>query len=86
MNTTNALRKSEHVDINYGLDYERARERLNDYAGRAWRLYLAAKQMQKSEDEIASLREAYVAAQHKFKNLKRTDVAEIAAILGSDRA
>lgn len=86
MNSSNALRNTDNVDINHGLDYELARECLNDAAGRAWRQYLAAKQMHKPEDEITELRAAYVATQNDFKNLKRTDAAEIKAILAGGRA
>lgn len=85
MNNSNALRTTDHVDINYGLEYEVARENLNAAAGRAWRQYLAAKQMQKPEAEIVALREAYVETQHEFKNLKRTDTDAIAAILAGGR-
>jgi hypothetical protein len=86
MNSSNALRNTDHVDINHGLDYELARENLNAAAGRAWRQYLAAKQMQKPEAEIIELRAAYVETQNEFKNLKRTDTAAITAILAGGRA
>lgn len=64
-----------HVDINYGVDFERALERLHHTAGKIFRRYWKAKKGNGSDEEIARLRQAYVEA------LSRHDEAAIRAVL-----
>lgn len=70
-----------HVDINYGVDFERALERLDHAAGKRFREYLKAKKDNGSDVEIARLRQAYDAAQAEAKALSRHDEVAIRAVL-----
>lgn len=69
------------VDINYGVDFERALERLQHAAGKIFRQYWKAKHGNGSEEEIARLREAYVEAQREAEALSSRDDAAIKAVL-----
>jgi hypothetical protein len=70
-----------HVDINYGVDFERALERLDHAAGKCFREYWAAKKGSGSDEEIARLRQAYDDAQAEARALSRHDEAAIRAVL-----
>lgn len=70
-----------HVDINYGVDFERARERLDHAAGKIFREYLMAKKGNGSDEDIARLRQAYDDAQAQTRALSRHDEAAIRAVL-----
>lgn len=70
-----------HVDINYGVDFERALERLDHDAGKCFREYWKAKKGNGSDEEIARLRRAYDDAQAATKALSRHDEAAIRAVL-----
>lgn len=70
-----------HVDINDGVDFERALERLNHAARKIFREYLMAKKGNGSDEEIARLRQAYDEAQAETKALSRHDEAAIQAVL-----
>ena len=70
-----------HIDINYGVDFERARERLDHAAGKIFREYLMAKKGNGSDEALARLRPAYDAAQAATKALSRHDEAAIWAVL-----
>lgn len=69
------------VGINYGVDFERALERLHHDAGKMFRHYWAAKHGNGSEEEIAQLRQAYLDAQARTEALSRHDDAAIQAVL-----
>jgi len=57
-----------HVDVNTGVDFERARERLSAEAGRCFRRYRAVKaDVTSSPQEIAQARDAYLDAQASSK-------------------
>lgn len=76
MNTT------QHIEINTGLDFERARERLNNAAAAAFRTYTAAKQRPgASLEDVSEALQHYQALQRRAKSLRRTDAAEIEAAL-----
>lgn len=76
------MNTAQHVDINSGLDFERARERLNNAAGAAFRTYTAAKQRPTASlEEVTDALEHYQALQRKAKGLRRTDAEAIAAAL-----
>jgi len=62
---------SNDVDINYGVDFERALERLDHAAGKVFREYLMAKKGNGSNEEIARLRRAYDEAQAETQALSR---------------
>lgn len=68
------------IDINRGVDFERALARLKAAAGAAYRRYRFAKT---SCDDLATdnARKAYEAALARAKGLRRTDAAEIAKVL-----
>lgn len=70
-----------HVDINYGVDFERARERLDHAAGKCFREYWAAKKGNGSDEQIARLRQAYIEAQAETEALSRHDEAAIRVVL-----
>lgn len=73
---------TNHVDINYGVDFERARERLNDEAGRAFRVYLQTKSKADATPEaVDAARQAYDDANTAFRKLTRHDADTIARIL-----
>lgn len=77
-NMTNA----KHVDINHGLDFERAQERLNNVAGRFFRAYLNIKKSPSAtEQEKEAARNKYVDAMAQYKALKPTDTTTITEIL-----
>ncbi|HEX7817385.1 hypothetical protein [Dyella sp.] len=70
----------DRQDINYGVDFERAREHLDAEAGRLFRTYLAAKKSGTPED-IEQAIAGYEAAQRRAQALRPTDDAAIRAIL-----
>ncbi|MDO1530338.1 hypothetical protein QMK61_15985 [Fulvimonas sp. R45] len=70
----------DRQDINYGVDFERAREHLDAEAGRLFRVYLTAKKSGTSE-EIEQARTAYEAAHHRAQTLRPSDDASIRAVL-----
>ena len=70
-----------HVDINYGVDFERALECLHHTAGKIFRQYWKAKKGNSSEEEIERLRHAYIEAQAETEALSRHDEAAIQAVL-----
>lgn len=69
------------VDINHGVDFERALERLQHAAGKIFRQYREAKRGNGSEEEIERLRQAYIDAQHEAEALSSRDGAAIQAVL-----
>jgi hypothetical protein len=69
------------VDINYGVDFERALERLHHAAGKIFRRYWKAKHGNSSEEEIAQLRQAYIEAQREAEALSSRDEAAIKSVL-----
>lgn len=76
------MNTAKHIDINAGLDFERARERLNNAAGQAFRDYSAAKaRPNASLEDVAEALHHYQALQRKAKSLRRTDAAAISAAL-----
>lgn len=71
------------VDINAGLDYERARARLNQDAGRAFRQYMSLKNNPATSTAASeAARKAYVEASVEYKQLRFGDTVAIAEILG----
>lgn len=74
------------VDINYGVDFERALERLNHAAGKIFRQYWAAKHGNAGEAEVERLRQAYTEAQREVKALSSRDEAAIRAVLANQQA
>lgn len=75
---------AHHVDTDFGVDFERARARLDADASRTFRQYHNAKSNPRSDDvELESLKIAYIEARNDFHNLKPTDSAAIAAIVGA---
>lgn len=71
----------QEVDINYGVDFERAHERLSHIAGRLFRQYREAKHGNASEEAIARLRQAYLDVQREQEALSPRDAAGIQAVL-----
>jgi hypothetical protein len=71
----------EEVDINVGVDYERARERLNLVAGAHFRRLYQAKREQADEATIERLRQVYRKAQREMDALSPRDEAAIQAVL-----
>ena len=69
------------VDINYGVDFERALERLHHDAGKIFRQYWKAKHGNVGEAEVARLRQAYLDAQHEQQSLSPRDDGAIRTIL-----
>ncbi|MEI7038075.1 hypothetical protein [Fulvimonas yonginensis] len=69
------------LDINHGVDFERAWERLDRAAGKIFRDYWKAKKGNASEEEIERLRQAYDEAQARTHALSRRDEAAIKAVL-----
>ncbi|MGO4502615.1 MULTISPECIES: hypothetical protein [unclassified Dyella] len=69
------------VDINYGVDFERALERLHHAAGKIFRRYREAKRGNSSEEEIERLRQAYISVQDEAEALSPRDEAAIRAVL-----
>ncbi|NMW25876.1 hypothetical protein [Rhodanobacter soli] len=69
------------VDINYGVDFERALERLHHAAGKVFRQYWKAKHGNAGEAEVERLRQAHLDAQREVKALSSRDEAAIRAVL-----
>ena len=69
------------VDINYGVDFERALERLHHAAGKIFRQYREAKHGNADAAEIAQLRQDYLDAQRETEGLSPRDAAGIRAVL-----
>jgi RIO-like serine/threonine protein kinase len=69
------------VGINYGVDYERALERLHHAAGKIFRQYREAKHGNGSEEAIERLHQAYIEAQREAEALSSRDEAAIKAVL-----
>lgn len=72
----------DRQDINYGVDYERAIERLDADAGRLFRAYLVARKDGLPED-VELARAAYEAAQQRVQALRPSDAVAICAVLES---
>ena len=70
-----------HVDINFGVDYEVALERLNGIAGRLFTQYRATK-VGGTPEATEQARTAYVEAQERCKSLRPNDHETIRSILG----
>jgi hypothetical protein len=70
----------DRQDINYGVDFERARECLDAEAGRLFRVYLIT-QKARTPENIAQARAAYEAAQQRTLVLRPSDEAAIRAVL-----
>ena len=71
-----------HIDINHGVDFERARERLNYKAGESFRRYREAKdRVGASPEEVEQLRAAYLEAMHEQEALSAHDSNAIQAVL-----
>lgn len=80
----NAIPKE--ADLHVGLDYERARARLNQDAGLAFRQYLALKNNPTATSQsIEAARVAYIEANSTCRDLRRHDHDAIAAVLGGAR-
>jgi len=74
------------TDINSGLDFERARARLNQLAGEAFRHYVTLKNDNEATDaEVTTARNAYDKANEAYRNLRRTDTETIGRVLGGAR-
>jgi hypothetical protein len=71
----------QDVDINYGVDFERALERLSHIAGRLFRQYREAKHGYADAATIARLRQAYVDTLREQEALSPRDTAAIQAVL-----
>jgi hypothetical protein len=71
MSMSNTVKLSSGQDINLGLDYEVARERMNFIAGQKWRTYYLAKSRGADTDKLIKLRDDYVDAHQAFKNFRR---------------
>ena len=73
-----------HIDINHGVDFERARERLNNKAGERFRCYREAKDREgASPEEVEQLRAAYLQAVHGQEALSAHDSNAIRAVLAT---
>jgi len=70
----------DRQNINYGVDFERARECLDAEAGRLFRVYLTAKKAG-SPEEAGQASAAYEAAQRRIQALRPGDDAAIRAVL-----
>lgn len=76
-----------HIEINRGVDFERARDRLNERAGKAFRVYLEAKRSKDAtEASINAAREAYDVANSEFRALRSNDAEAIARVLSEVHA
>ena len=65
------LQKLAHVDINHGLDFELAQERLSAEAGRLFRRYRELKaDPSRTPAEVDEAREAYIEAQTLYRNIR----------------
>ncbi|PMQ03344.1 hypothetical protein DyAD56_20075 [Dyella sp. AD56] len=69
------------LDINHGVDFERALERLQHAAGKIFRQYREAKHRNGDEAEVERLRQAYIDAQCEAESLSSRDEAAIRAVL-----
>lgn len=77
------LNKLAHIDTNYGVDFERAKERLNAEAGRLFRKYHALKtDAGGTPAEVEEAREAYITAQDQYRKIHPMDFEAIAVQLG----
>jgi hypothetical protein len=70
----------DRQDINYDVDFERARECLDAEAGRLFRGYLIA-QKNRAPDDIAQARAVREACQWQTQVLRPSDEAAIRAVL-----
>ena len=70
----------DRQDINYGVNFECAREHLDAEAGRLFRVYLIAKKTG-TPDDIEQAGAAYEAAQRRAQALRPNDDAAIRAVL-----
>lgn len=70
----------DRQDINYGVDFERAREHLDAEAGRLFRAYLATKKAG-TPAEVEQAAAVYDAAQRRAQALRPADDAAIRAVL-----
>lgn len=71
-----------YADINAGVDFERARERLEAKAGKAYRAYWRARHDPQAAPEAAQeLQDVYVQANAAAKRLRADDIGGIAAVL-----
>lgn len=74
------------VDVNHGLDFERARARLNQDAGRAFRKYMGLKNDPDANPAaIENAKRAYIEANEEYRNLRPGNDKAIEAILGGAR-
>lgn len=69
------------VDINHGVDFERALERLQHAAGKIFRQYREAKHGHGDEAEVARLYQAYIDAQREAESLSSRDETAIRVVL-----
>ena len=78
---TEADSVNQHMDINFGVDFECARECLDAEAGRLFRAYREI-MVSGTPEAIEQARADYTDAQHRTQALRRDDAAEIRVILG----
>ena len=71
---------NQHVDINYGVDFECAKERLDAEAGRLFRAYRET-MVSGAPEAIEQASADYTNAQRRAQALRRDDTATIRAIL-----
>lgn len=72
---------AKDVDINHGVDFERARETLARAAGDAYAHYTAQKALDERSDTTEAAWESYVQASADLDGLRRTDSQAIKAVL-----
>lgn len=72
---------AKDVDINHGVDFERAREKLARVAGTAYADYAAQKARNERDDKVDDAWERYVDASAELDGLRRTDSDGIRAVL-----
>ncbi|CAD7741451.1 hypothetical protein LMG31884_47720 (plasmid) [Xanthomonas hydrangeae] len=72
----------KELEITHGLDFERARERLNADAGRRFREYLEAQSAAAGEQLVQHARQSYVESAALLRQLQPSDTKAIARILG----
>jgi hypothetical protein len=73
-----------HIDINHGVDFERAQERLSNKAGERFRRYREANGREDaSPDEVEQLRAAYLDAQNEQEALLAHDINAIRVVLAT---
>lgn len=74
--------RARDVDINHGIDFERAREHLAAQAGEAYRTYVALADAPQSDPQtVEAAWDAYCEASRRRDSLRRSDEEEIARIL-----